>query len=100
MKKSIIILMALSMFAVSVPAFAAEHEHGASHDKMDAQCIKDCELLIRNCALEVDSLQQKIKRYQEAIKKDGATQETREELQKIQKKLNEANETLSVLMHR
>ena len=97
MKKSIITLLAVAMVTVSVPAFAMEHKHDASQKTMDEQCVKECDLLLRNCALEVDSIQQSIKKLQVAVNEKGATTYTLEELKTLNKKLNEANETLRVL---
>ena len=97
MKKSIITLLAVAMVAVSVPAFAGEHQHGASHKTMDEQCTRECELLLRNCALEVDSIQQRIKKLQVEINVKGANTYTLEELKTLNKKLKETNETLRVL---
>ena len=98
MKKSIITLLAVAMAALSVPAFAAEHQNDASHKKaMDEQCARECDLLLRNCALEVDSIQQRIKKLQVEINEKGATTYTLEELKILNKKLKEAHETLRVL---
>jgi peptidoglycan hydrolase CwlO-like protein len=97
MKKSIITLLAVAMVAVSVPAFALEHQHDASQKTMDEQCAKECDLLLRNCALEVDSIQQRIKKLQVEINEKGANTYTLEELKTLNKKLKEANETLRVL---
>jgi peptidoglycan hydrolase CwlO-like protein len=94
MKKSIITLLAVAMVAISVPAFAVEHQHNASHKTMDAECAKECDLLLRDCTVEVDSIQQRIKRLQAAINEKGATTYTQEELKTLKKKLQEANETL------
>lgn len=98
MKKSIISLLAVAMVALSVPAFAAEHQNDASHKKnMDEQCARECDLLLRDCGLEVDSIQQRIKKLRVEINEKGATTYTLEELKILNKKLKEANETLRVL---
>jgi peptidoglycan hydrolase CwlO-like protein len=98
MKKSIITLLAVAMVAVSVPAFAVEHQSNASHKKtMDEQCARECDLLLKNCGQEVDSIQQRIKKLQALINEKGATTYTLEELKILNKKLKEANETLRVL---
>ena len=97
MKKSIITLLAVAMVAVSVPAFALERQHGASHKTMDEQCVKECELLLRDCAQEVDSIQERIKKLQVEIKEKGTDTYTLEELKILNKKLKEANETLREL---
>jgi peptidoglycan hydrolase CwlO-like protein len=97
MKKSIITLLAVAMVAVSAPVFAMEHQYDASQKTMDAQCAKECDMLLRNCALEVDTIQQHIKRLQVEINEKGTTTYTLEELKTLNKKLKEANETLRVL---
>jgi len=97
MKKSIITLLAVAMVAVSVPAFASEHKHDASQKAMDEQCVKECDLLLRDCAQEVDSIQQRIKKLQVEINEKGANTYTLEELKILNKKLKETNETLRVL---
>jgi len=98
MKKSIITLLAVAMVAVSVPSFAAEHQNDPSHKKdMDAQCVKECDLLLKDCGMEVDSIQQRIKKLQVLINEKGASTYTLEELKILNRKLKEANETLRVL---
>lgn len=97
MKKSIITLLAVTMVAVSVPAFAQEYRHDASQKTMDEQCVKECELLLRDCAQEVDSIQERIKKLQVAIKEKGADSYTLEELKILNRKLKEANEALRAL---
>jgi len=64
---------------------------------MDEQCARECDLLLRDCGLEVDSIQQRIKKLQVLINEKGATTYTQEELKILNKKLKEATETLRVL---
>jgi len=64
---------------------------------MDEQCAKECEMLLRNCVQEVDSIQQRIMKLQIEIKEKGANTYTLEELKTLNMKLKEANETLRVL---
>ncbi len=98
MKKSIITLLAVAMVAVSVPAFAADPQLDASHQKtMDEQCAKECDLLLRDCGQEVDSIQQRIKKLKVKINEEGASKYTLEELKILNKKLKDANETLRSL---
>ena len=97
MKKTIITLLAVAMVAVSVPAFAAEHQHDASQKATDEECTRECDLLLKNCALEVESIQQRIKRLQVEINEKGANKYTLEELKTLNKKLKEATETIRVL---
>jgi peptidoglycan hydrolase CwlO-like protein len=85
------------MVAVSVPAFATEHQHDGTQKTMDEQCAKECDLLLKDCGLEVDSIQQRIKRIQVKIKENGADTYTQEELKTLNRKLKEANATLRAL---
>lgn len=79
MKKSIMMLMVAGLLA-AMPALAAEQGHHA----MDA---KEC---IQRCAMQSESIDQKIERLQNEIKK-GKTTYSDEELRKLEIKLNEAN---------
>ncbi|OGU06714.1 MAG: hypothetical protein A2075_04755 [Geobacteraceae bacterium GWC2_58_44] len=98
MKKKLVILMAMSLFAVAAPVLAEEMpQHGASHQTMDEQCAKECAMLLKNCAQEVDSIQDRIKKLQVAINEKGANTYTREELKILNQKLKEANDTLREL---
>jgi len=97
MKKSIIILLAVALVSVSIPAFAVEHQHDASQKTMDEQCAKECDLLLKDCGLEVDSIQQRIKKLQVKIKENGAETYTLEELKILNRKLKETNATLQAL---
>jgi len=98
MKRKLVILLAVSLFAVAAPVLANEmSQHDASHQAMDEQCAKECEMLLRNCAQEVDSIQGQIKKLQVQINEKGADTYTLEELRTLNKKLKEANETLHSL---
>ncbi|MCM0081760.1 hypothetical protein L4X63_09180 [Geomonas sp. Red32] len=116
MKKVLLALMATAMFSTTLPAFAHEHggmdmndmdmqsmpamqhDHSSMHDhNMDADCTKECEMLLKNCAQEADSIQERIGRIKEAIKRDGADQAKVDELKVLNAKLREANETLKSL---
>ena len=99
MKKSMVIMMAvLSLFAAAVPVLAEEgHEHGMAHKSMDEKCAKECAMLLKNCDLEVDSLQQRIQRIKTEINDKGANTYTLEELKTLNAKLKETNETLRSL---
>lgn len=98
MKKTLVTLMVTSLFAVAAPVLAEEaHQHDASHQAMDEQCAKECDMLLRNCDQEVDSIQKRIKKLRVEINEKGANTYTLEELKILNKKLKEANETLRVL---
>ena len=88
MKKTLVILMATSLFAVAAPVLAMDQ---------DEQCTKECEMLLKNCAQEVDSIQDKIRKLQVEINEKGANTYTLEELKTLNKKLKETNEELRIL---
>lgn len=86
MKKIAALLAAASMMALTVPAFAQQ-----------TQAEKDqCLLASKNCAAQVDSIQQRIKKLDQAIK-EGKKVYTPEELKKLQDKLKETQDTLDTL---
>jgi len=85
MKKLAVILMAVGLFG-AMPVFAAEHE-GMKMDTKEG---------VRECALQAESIQKKIKRIQTEVKK-GSTKYSAEELATLNKKLKEANDTLDLL---
>lgn len=95
MKKVIVFVMAAALFTASMPAFAAPH--GGSHDPADVQCAKDCEMLLKNCALQVDSIQQKITKLRTAIKKDGSDQQKLKDIKALKLKLADAEAMLKAL---
>lgn len=95
MKRMLAVLMVTTLLGSAVPVFAAEH--GAAHQSMDEKCTKECEMLLRNCALEVDTLQQHIARLKTAIKDKGASTSTGDELKRLEKQLKDANEMLNAL---
>lgn len=98
MKKKMVLLMATSLFAFAAPLLAQEtHQHGAAHKTQDEQCVKECDMLLKNCAVEVDSIQQRIRKLQIEINDKGANTHTLDELKALNKRLKEANETLRVL---
>ena len=97
MKKLIVILLAVAMLAVSVPVFAGEHQHDVSQKATAEECTRECELLLKNCGLEVESIQQRIKRLNVEINEKGANKYTLEELKTLHKKLKEATEIIRVL---
>ncbi|RNC69328.1 MAG: hypothetical protein ED859_07540 [Desulfuromonadales bacterium] len=94
MKKLIVAALTLTLCS-SMPALAVEH--GAAHKQMDEKCAKECEMLLRNCSQEADSLQQKIARLKGEISK-GTKVYTIDELKKLEMKLKEANLIMKDLM--
>jgi hypothetical protein len=92
MKKTMVILMAVSLFAGAMPVYAMDHS--ATHDPADVECARNCDLLLKDCSKEVDTIQQRIKKIQTAINKDGADQAKVEEVKRLKVMLDDANETL------
>ncbi|QWV99560.1 hypothetical protein KP003_10200 [Geomonas nitrogeniifigens] len=98
MKRKLLVLMAVSLFAAATPVLADEApNHGSMHKTGDAQCEKECAMLLKDCNNQVDSIQDRIRKLQVAINEQGATTYTVEELKILKKKLQEANDTLRVL---
>jgi hypothetical protein len=85
MKKLIVVLMAVGLFG-AMPVLAAEHE-GMKMDTSDG---------VRECALQAETIQQKIKRLDAEISK-GKKMYSAKELKNLQNKLNEANAILEQL---
>ncbi len=88
-RKLALVLVAVGMFS-AIPAFAAHQE-----STMDHQMMMDHEGA-RQCALQAESIQQKIARIQGEIKQ-GSKKYTAEELKKLEGKLKEANDVLDGL---
>jgi hypothetical protein len=101
MKKSLVILMAVGLFG-AMPVLAAEHE-GMKMDmhegmKMDMHEGMKMETPdgARECALQAESIQQKIKRLNAEVAA-GSRKHNPEELKKLENKLKEANDLLDNL---
>ena len=99
MRKLLTMLMATALIVSTVPAIAEDqvYKHGASHSTHDKECTKECDMLLKNCALEVDSIHQRIRKLQAEINNKGADKATLEEVKALNKRLKEANETLRIL---
>ena len=104
MKRLLVVAMAVGLFG-AMPALAEHKKEVApaqpamthSHQADDADCAKECELLLADCAIQVDSIQQRVQKIKAAIKANGAKPENLEELRILNKKLKEANETIRSL---
>lgn len=88
MKRIVLMLMAVSMVATSVPVFAAE----MTKDQKD-QCL----VASKGCLHEVDSIQTKIKKLNTEIKK-GSKVYSADEIKKLTAKLKEAEAMLDSLL--
>jgi len=105
MKKLTVVLAAVLALSAPVLSHAHEHEdhtsmdmtHETMHNHQDEQCAKECEMLLKDCDREVDSIQQRIQRLRAEIRDKGATVYNREELRVLSKKLQETNEQIRTL---
>jgi septal ring factor EnvC (AmiA/AmiB activator) len=88
MKRIAILIMAVFMMSVTVPAFAAE---------MTKEQRNQCLLASKECKNEVDTIQQKIKKLNAEIKK-GNKVYSADEIKKLNDKLKEAEAILDNLM--
>ncbi len=85
MKRLLVVAMAVGLFG-AMPAFAADH----SSMKMDTKEG------VRECALQAESIQDKIKRLDSEVAK-GEKKYSAKDLANLKKKLAEANKILDVL---
>jgi hypothetical protein len=101
----LVMLVAVGMLS-AMPAFAehkkdvdtkAGQETMATHNHQDADCARECDLLLKECAIQVDSIQQRVKKIKSAIKANGAKPENLDELKILSQKLKEINETIRSL---
>lgn len=84
MRKIAIVFMAAFMMSAAVPVMAAE---------MSKADKDQCLLYSKSCVNEVDTLQQKIKKLDNEIKK-GTKVYSADELKKLNEKLKEAEDLL------
>lgn len=93
MKKLLVIILALGLFS-AMPVLAAEHTgmDMSSHEGMTMDTAEGA----RQCALQAETIQQKIKRLNAEVAA-GSKKHNPEELKKLEKKLKEANEILDQL---
>ncbi|SNB45343.1 hypothetical protein [Geobacter sp. DSM 9736] len=89
--KKIIMLLAASFIGTGT-AMAVEHAH-VGHDE---KCIKECQMLVRNCGQEVDSIQSRISKLNLEISRGTAVYTIRE-LIILKQKLDDAEATLGHL---
>jgi septal ring factor EnvC (AmiA/AmiB activator) len=96
MKKLLVLLMALGLFA-AMPVLAAEHD-GMKMDS-HAGMKMDTPDGMRECALQAESIQQKIKRLNTEIAK-GTKKHSAEDLKKLENQLKETNKLLDQMNNR
>jgi septal ring factor EnvC (AmiA/AmiB activator) len=96
MKKLLVLLMALGLFA-AMPVLAAEHEDMKmdSHEGMMMETPDGA----RECALQAESIQQKIKRLNIEVAQ-GTKKHTAEDLKKLENQLKETNKLLDQMNKR
>jgi len=85
MKRLLVVAMAVGLFA-AMPAFAADHA-GMKMDTKEG---------VRECALQAESIQEKIKRLDAEVAK-GEKKYDAKTLKKLKGKLDEANKLLDGL---
>ena len=90
MKKLLVIILALGLFS-AMPVLAAEHAgmDMSSHQGMTMNTAEGA----RECALQAETIQQKIKRLNAEVAK-GSKKYSADDIKQLQKKLKEANEIL------
>lgn len=87
MKRIAILIMAVFMMSVTVPAFA----------EMTKEQKNQCLLASKECKSEVDTIQQKIKKLNAEIKK-GTKVYSADEIKKLNDKLKEAEAMLDTML--
>lgn len=90
--KKMIMVLAAAMVTASIPALASVH----ASQGHDAQCARDCQMLLKECGRQVDSIQQRISRLSGEIAK-GASTYSQEELGILEGKLQDTQRTLSII---
>ena len=85
MKRLVLVLMAVGLFG-AMPAFAAEHA-GMKMDTKEG---------VRECALQAETIQEKIKRLETEVAK-GEKKYDAKTLKKLKGKLDEAGKILDLL---
>ena len=95
MKKTMVILMATSLFAAAAPVMAMDMDHGAmhNHQQQDAQCVKECDMLLKNCSQQATTIQEQVRKLQSALQNKGNTY-TRDQLKTLQQKLDDTQKFL------
>lgn len=84
MKRLLVVAMAVSLFG-AMPAFAEHPDMKVQHEG------------VRQCALQAESIQEKIKRLEGEVAK-GEKKYDAKELKKLKGKLDEANKSLEKLL--
>ncbi len=91
-----VILLAAALMIVAMPAVAEEGAVNRMPVQGQQSGKNECLLASRNCANEVDSIQQKIDRIKGEISRGSAVY-SNDELRKLNMKLNEAVKSMEEL---
>jgi TolA-binding protein len=95
---SAMICLSATLMLSAGPAFAAGSSQGQPGESQETSRKDECLLILKNCEMQADSLQQTIQRLNDEIAK-GTHVYNVEELKKLQKMLNDANQTLDLLLN-
>lgn len=86
MKRLLVVAMAVGLFG-AMPAFAANHA-GMKMDTKEG---------VRECALQAESIQEKVKRLETEVAK-GEKKYNANEIKKLKQKLDESNKVLDKML--
>jgi archaellum component FlaC len=89
-------LLAAALMIISVPVLAEEGAMTPNMEPADQNVKNECLLVARNCSDQTDSINERIDRIQNEIKK-GTSVYTNDELNRLRDKLDDANRTLNEL---
>jgi len=89
-------LLAATLMIFAVPAHADEDTVDRTLEQGQQVEKNECLLVSKNCANEVDTIQQRIDRIQKEISR-GSDVYTNDELRKLDRELEKANKTLEGL---
>jgi peptidoglycan hydrolase CwlO-like protein len=87
-----------ALMLVAVPVRAEERVEGSAMRPAEQGVKNECLLVAMNCANQVDSIQERIDRLQNEIRR-GTDVYTNDELKKLQDKLDDANRTFNDLQY-
>ena len=90
-------LLAAALMIMAVPVLAEEGTKKTMLDESQRYEKNECLLASMNCAAQVDSIQQRIERIQKEIGRGDAVY-TRDELRRLNDRLEDANRTLEFLV--
>lgn len=90
--------LAAALMLVAVPVRAQEMSEGSTIGPAEQGVKNECLLVAKNCPDRIDSIQERIDRLQNEIRR-GTDVYTNDELKKLQDKLDDANRTFNGLMY-